>query len=151
MTLQVDVQQASEEPSIPGDQLLTQWAVKAFLDSNAEDCSVVIRVVDDEESHQLNRDYRGRDYPTNVLSFPFETPAFVGEKHLGDLVISAPVVRREAVEQNKPPLAHWAHMVIHGMLHLQGYDHETEQQAGEMESLEIRLLAELDFTNPYED
>jgi len=117
---------------------------------------ISIRVVDEAESQALNLQYRGMDRPTNVLSFPLDLPD-VGvwpegtPVPLGDLVICAPVVAREAGEQGKDLAAHWTHMLVHGMLHLLGYDHETEIQAETMESLEIRILQTQDVKNPYED
>ncbi|HLV78202.1 MAG TPA: rRNA maturation RNase YbeY, partial [Marinobacter sp.] len=94
--------------------------------------------------------YRGKDKPTNVLSFPFEAPAGITMPLAGDLVICAPVVALEAQQQRKQPVAHWAHMVVHGMLHLQGYDHIEDDDAEAMEALEVRLLSELGFANPYQ-
>lgn len=151
MTLQVEVQQAGEGLSVPDEDSLTRWARLAFRTAGSANYSVVLRLTDESESRQLNNEYRGRDYATNVLSFPFETPEFIDEKHLGDLVICAPVVNREAGQQGKSSEAHWAHMVIHGMLHLQGYDHLTDDEAAAMESLETELLSQLDIANPYED
>lgn len=110
---------------------------------------MTIRVVDSNESQQLNHQYRGKDKPTNVLSFPSDLPEEIGINLLGDLVICAPVVAEEAKQQSKPLLAHWAHMVIHGTLHLQGYDHIEDDQAEAMEALEIKLLQGLNFANPY--
>jgi len=99
---------------------------------------------------ELNRDYRGKDKPTNVLSFPFEAPAGITMPLAGDLVICAPVVEQEAADQNKTLESHWAHMVVHGMLHLQGHDHTDDKEAETMEALEIQLLAQLGFANPYQ-
>ncbi len=108
-----------------------------------------IRLVDADEGHWLNRQYRQRDYPTNVLSFPAELPAGVKLPLLGDLVICAPVVAREAHEQRKSLRDHHAHMTVHGTLHLLGHDHENDEDATRMESLERRILAELGITDPY--
>ncbi len=105
--------------------------------------------MDESEGRELNQQYRGKDYATNVLSFPFEAPPGVDLGLLGDLVICAGVVEREAREQNKSREAHWAHLVIHGMLHLQGYDHQEPDEAETMENLEVHLLAELGFPDPY--
>lgn len=124
------------------------WAQAAW--QGEADSEVTVRVVDAAESQALNQQYRGKDAPTNVLSFPFEAPPGIPVALAGDLVICAPVVEREAREQNKPLKAHWAHMVIHGILHLQGFDHITDEEASVMEELEIRLLAQLGFSNPYE-
>lgn len=118
-------------------------------------CDISVRLVDEKESHQLNMHYRQKDKPTNVLSFPSELPeeilAMLNEVPLGDLVICVPVVIKEAKEQQKSPEAHLAHLVVHGTLHLMGYDHETsEQDADDMEALEIEILKNLGFANPYE-
>ena len=145
--LAVDLQIATESTRLPAAADLRNWARRAFLGSDPRE--VTIRIVDARESAGLNSRYRGRDYPTNVLSFPFEPPPGITVPLLGDLVICAPVVLREAQEQGKSSRSHWAHMVIHGMLHLQGYDHEDETEAEAMEALEVELLAALNFPNPY--
>ncbi len=162
--LWLDIQLATEQPELcPSEEDLLAWCVLALqttaLQSAAagslsqEAPEVTVRIVDNAESQQLNNDYRGKNQPTNVLSFPFETPidlpAEAGLSLLGDLVICLPKVIEEAAEQQKPVLDHWAHLVIHGMLHLQGYDHETDEEAEQMENLEIALLAKLSINNPY--
>lgn len=113
---------------------------------------LTLRIVELAESRELNLRYRGIDRPTNVLSFPFESPPGLpeAEPYLGDLVVCAEVVRREAAAQGKPLGAHWAHMMVHGVLHLRGYDHITEAEAGHMEDLERRILAGLGFVDPYQ-
>jgi probable rRNA maturation factor len=146
--LTVDIQRAIDADDLPGDEQLTRWAQTGW--QQAQDSEVTLRLVDETESQALNHQYRGKDKPTNVLSFPFEAPAGITVPLAGDLVICTPVVAREATEQNKTAEAHWAHMVIHGLLHLQGYDHIEDNEAGVMEALETRLLAELGFSNPYE-
>jgi probable rRNA maturation factor len=118
------------------------------LDSAFE---VTVRICDSAESQQLNRDYRGKDKPTNVLSFVFEAPTHIDSPFLGDLVICAALVEREAKEQNKAILDHWAHLCIHGLLHLLGYDHIEEEEALEMENLETHVLAQLGIDDPYQD
>jgi probable rRNA maturation factor len=143
----IDLQIASNAQDLPTPGQLTAWVSAARLDENQG--SIVIRIVDEPESRQLNRDYRGKDRPTNVLSFPFEPPPGIPEEHLGDLVICAPIVFREAQEQHKQPEAHWAHMVVHGVLHLQGLDHQNSEEAEEMESLERHILARLGYSDPY--
>jgi len=148
--LAVEVQLATRGESLPARTQLMRWARAAWRDA-AQDAEVVVRVTGEAESRRLNRDYRGKDRPTNVLSFPFEPVAGIDLEHLGDLVICAPVVAREAVEQGKPAEAHWAHMVVHGMLHLQGFDHETDADAAEMEALETEILAGLGYPAPYAD
>ena len=109
----------------------------------------MIRVVDEAEGRELNRRYRGMDKATNVLSFPFQAPAGIDSQHLGDLVICAPVVEREAREQRKSLRDHCAHLVVHGVLHLRGYDHQDEREAEEMEALERRILQQLGIADPY--
>ena len=108
-----------------------------------------IRIVDIAEGRALNRDYRGKDYATNVLSFPAELPPGVSLPLIGDLAICAPVVAREAAEQGKDPRDHWAHMTVHGVLHLLGYDHIQDSEAEAMEALETRILAGLGIADPY--
>lgn len=152
MPVQLDVQYACESKTgLPTEEDFQRWADMALCAEG--DAEVVIRLVDEDESREMNHQYRGINKSTNVLSFPMELPeelaATVDEMMLGDLVICAPVVAREAAEQNKPLPSHWAHMVIHGMLHLQGYDHIDDDEASEMESLEIKLLQQLGIANPY--
>lgn len=144
----VDLQIATSDANIPEAAQISRWASLAYRGEDPTE--VTLRVVDAEESQDLNTRYRGKAKPTNVLSFPFEAPAGITVPLLGDLVICADVVAREAAEQDKPLDMHWAHMVIHGILHLQGYDHETEAEAEIMEGIEIQLLAELGYPNPYQ-
>ncbi|MFT5542720.1 MAG: putative rRNA maturation factor [Arenicella sp.] len=116
-----------------------------------ETFEVTLRFVDASESQQLNLDYRQKDKPTNVLSFEFEAPEHIEMAFLGDLVICASVVEQEATEQNKSPIDHWAHLCVHGLLHLLAYDHIHEEDAIEMESLETVILAKLNIDDPYQD
>lgn len=146
--VEVDLQNACDSESVPDDDDLRQWAEAGWQGQG--ETEITLRVVDEAESADLNSRYRGRDYATNVLSFPFEVPDGVALDLLGDLVICADVVQREAREQGKSLQAHWAQMVIHGMLHLQGYDHQNDQEAEIMEGLEVRLLGELGFSDPYQ-
>jgi probable rRNA maturation factor len=146
--LHVDVDNASSSRNTPEEDQFRRWAEAAAQREGAE---VAIRIVDEAESAELNRTYRHKSGPTNVLSFPFEVPEGVPNELLGDLVICAAVVEREAEEQGKSLEAHWAHMVVHGMLHLQGYDHIEDSEAEAMEAEEIVILAKLGFQNPYED
>ncbi|HSG04481.1 MAG TPA: rRNA maturation RNase YbeY [Marinobacterium sp.] len=148
MSLTIDVMRDVANDSLPSDQQLQHWAELAAADRQpgAELC---IRIVTSEESQQLNRDYRGKDKPTNVLSFPFEAPPGLPINILGDLAICADVVAKEALEQNKQLAHHWAHMVIHGTLHLLGFDHINDQDAEIMEAMERELLARLDIPDPY--
>ncbi len=148
-SLDLDLQLASEAADLPDRADFATWAELALEDEPRR--GLVIRLVDEAESRRLNRDYRGKDRPTNVLSFPFESPPGVPVEHLGDLVICAPVVAREAAEQGKPPAHHWAHLVIHGVLHLRGFDHQTPEEAQHMEALERRLLARLGIPDPYRE
>lgn len=149
MNTTLDLQIATEdEQQLPTEAQLNAWlnaVVKRFQDS----AEVTIRIVDNAESQQLNNDYRGKDKPTNVLSFPFEVPEGIELDLLGDLIICKQVVEREAKEQQKPLTAHWAHMVIHGTLHLLGYDHIIDDEAEEMEGLETEIMLELEFEDPY--
>ncbi|MBA1445011.1 MAG: rRNA maturation RNase YbeY [Chromatiales bacterium] len=148
MHLEIEIQNATERVDLPTKKRFIQW-VQAALVKREKAVEVVIRIVDEAESRALNRDYRGKDRPTNVLSFPFEAPPQVPSNLLGDLVICAPVVMREAEAQNKSALSHWAHMTVHGMLHLQGFDHLDENEAEIMEARERQILHELGFSDPY--
>lgn len=143
----VDLQLAVET-QCPDSAQFQAWA-EAALQEVAEDCEMSIRIVDSKESQQLNRDYRDKDKPTNVLSFPFESPVPLQPRLLGDLVICAPVVAAEAAEQSKPEWQHWAHLTVHGCLHLLGYDHINDDDAELMESREISILRQFDIENPY--
>lgn len=157
--LYLDLQLAIEPvDTVPNRPLLEQWIV-VTLDFIAVDqgiqlddeYEITIRVVDEHEIQALNKQYRFKDKPTNVLSFPFESPAEVSLPLLGDLVVCHKIVKKEAIEQQKKLQQHWAHMVVHGVLHLLGYDHIEEGQAQQMENLEIKILANLGFDNPYEN
>ena len=147
--MNVDIQRQTETGQQPDDPDICSWAEAAYLGDDSE-AEVTVRIVDEAESAELNQTYRHKVGPTNVLSFPFDAPPGIDLPLLGDLVICAPVVEREAREQHKATQAHWAHMVVHGSLHLQGYDHIETQQAEQMEALEIDILARLGFSNPYE-
>lgn len=147
--LELDLQIATEDTAhLPSEADFRLWVEKALPDSD-EEFEVTIRIVDEEESHALNHEYRGKDKPTNVLSFPFEAPPGLELPLLGDLVICTQIVAKEAEEQNKELLHHWAHMTIHGILHLRGYDHINDDEADEMESIETKLLASLSISDPY--
>lgn len=143
----IDLQIASTHNSIPAQQDFERWAGLAC--AHLEEAEVTIRIVDEEESCSLNREYRGKDKPTNVLSFPFEAPEHAPLPLLGDLVICAPLVRKEAQAQAKQEADHWAHLTLHGLLHLLGHDHIEEQEAIEMEALETQMLASLGISDPY--
>jgi probable rRNA maturation factor len=146
--LDLALQVATTHPGLPAEADLRRWA-RAALAGRRDRAELVIRMVDEDESRTLNRDFRGRDEPTNVLSFPLEAPPHVRTHHIGDVVICAPVVEREAREQGKPLAAHWAHMVVHGLLHLLGHDHQNDDEAGQMEALEARILGGLGYPDPY--
>ena len=145
----IDLQIACEqETGLPTAEQIEQWATAA-VQPQSDEVEMTVRIVDEAESHELNLNYRGKDRPTNVLSFPFECPDEVELPLLGDLVICRQVVEREAQEQDKPVMAHWAHMVVHGSLHLLGYDHIENDEAEEMESLETQIMTGLGFADPY--
>ncbi|ARU30375.1 rRNA maturation RNase YbeY [Sulfuriferula sp. AH1] len=139
--LSLSVQRAMRATDAPSRTQIIQFA-RAALERDAE---ITIRIVNEAEGRQLNRDYRHKDYATNVLSFVYETAPVV----LGDLVLCAPVVTREALEQDKSAIAHYAHLIVHGVLHLQGYDHENDADAAVMEAREIEIVTGLGFANPY--
>ncbi len=148
MSIILDLQLATEAKDLPTESQIQQWLEAAILPFQLE-AEVTVRIVDEAESQQLNFDYREKNKPTNVLSFPFECPPGIELPLLGDLVICAQVVAQEAAEQNKTLSAHWAHMVVHGCLHLLGFDHINDDDATEMEAEEIQILAELGFADPY--
>ncbi|MGC4012080.1 MAG: rRNA maturation RNase YbeY [Pseudomonas sp.] len=147
--LELDLQVASEATDLPSEADFRNWCTLA-LRQRQNDSELTIRVVDEAEGRELNKTWRHKDYATNVLSFPADVPdELLDIPLLGDLVICAPVVTREAAEQGKSAEAHWAHLVIHGCLHLLGYDHIDDVEAEEMEGLERELLAELGHPDPY--
>ncbi|MCL1142006.1 rRNA maturation RNase YbeY [Shewanella gaetbuli] len=146
----LDLQIAVESQSLPSQSQFETW-VSTAIGKSMPEVELTIRLVEALESQQLNHTYRGKDKPTNVLSFPFEAPAEIELPLIGDLIICVEVVEKEAQDQHKPIEAHWAHMVIHGCLHLLGYDHIIEDEAEEMESLETQLLQHLGFSDPYKE
>ena len=146
--INLEVIRAVEDSSTPSDEQFQSWAELAASQA-PDETELCIRIVDEAESQSLNLEYRGKDKSTNVLSFPFEAPPGFPGNILGDLAICAAVVEREASEQNKPIHHHWAHMVIHGVLHLLGFDHIKDDEAEEMEALERELLAQLQIPDPY--
>ena len=151
MSLMIELQIAVPAEKIPEQEKFQLWADAAGDACACSNRELTIRVTDIEESAELNERYRKRTGPTNVLSFPFEDPPGVVTEVLGDLVNCAPVVEREADEQGKTSEAHWAHMLVHGVLHLCGYDHMEASDANEMEKLETGILAGLGYPPPYED
>lgn len=150
MKAEIDIQKATDVTDLPKKREFRRWA-KMALKGRRKRAELTIRLVDESESRRLNRAFRGQNNATNVLSFPFDAPAVVGSYLLGDLVICAPVVQQEAELQGKQLTAHWAHMVVHGTLHLLGLDHQTDREALKMESAEVAILAKLGFSDPYVD
>ena len=148
MTLIVDIQMASASEEAPDPQSIERW-VGAAIGNQRESTELSVRIVDAEEGQALNEQFRGSTGATNVLSFPFENESPEPLPLIGDIVICAPVVAKEAREQNKTLNAHWAHMMIHGVLHLLGYDHQNENDANLMESLETEIMQGLGFPPPY--
>jgi probable rRNA maturation factor len=149
MSAGIAVQYGTRRPWAPAVPTLRRWTAAA-LGGRHRAAELGVRVVGRAEGRRLNRKFRGKDRPTNVLSFPAPRPPAGDGRLLGDLVICAPVVAREACEQGKMLRAHWAHMVVHGVLHLLGEDHDTPRHAAAMEAREIAILAGLGFGNPYE-
>lgn len=145
----VDLQNDDEIESLPSIDQFQHWVESSLLESFTS-LEQTIRVVTVTESQALNGQFRGKDKPTNVLSFPSDDD-YLEYDCLGDLVICGPVVESEALQQSKTCDAHWAHMVVHGMLHLQGLDHQNEQETQEMEALEIKILSTLGYTSPYNE
>ena len=150
MTGVVDIQLADGSARMPDARHIRGWVAAVFTTLERSPLSLTVRVVGEEEMAKLNRRYRGRNQPTNVLSFPIEPLPGIRTDLLGDIVVCGPVVDREAAIQHKPPMGHWAHMVVHGMLHLFGYDHETDQEATAMETLEKSVLEGLGFSDLYQ-
>lgn len=139
--LSLAVQYASEDQGLPTTTQFRKW-ISSALRTHAE---IALRIVDQDEGQALNRDYRGKDYATNVLTFCLADEPVL----MGDIVLCAPVVASEAASQHKPLLAHYAHLTVHGVLHLQGYDHETEEEAELMEALETEIITKLGYADPY--
>ncbi|MDP3482594.1 MAG: rRNA maturation RNase YbeY [Sulfuricella sp.] len=146
--LSLSVQYAAKPDDAPTRAQFRRW-VKAAL---CQDAEIALRIVDEEEGRALNRDYRSKDYATNVLTFVYNDEFTGAELPLaGDIVLCAPVVAREALQQEKPIEAHYAHLTVHGVLHLQGYDHESDEQARQMEALEIQIVTKLGYADPYQE
>ena len=148
MTIILDIQSASSSEDAPDEQSIKRW-VSAAIGSKTGDTELSIRIVDEFEGIRLNETYRGATGATNVLSFPFDEKTPEPMPLIGDIVICAPVVAREAQQQNKDLTAHWAHMIIHGVLHLLGYDHQNDSEAAIMEVLETEIMQKLGFPPPY--
>ncbi len=146
----IDFQIVSQSKQLPSEALFKSW-MDAVLADKSQDSEIVIRIVDEDEMIQFNQQYRSKKSVTNILSFPFDPPEEADSYLLGDLLVCAPVVELEALQQNKALEHHWAHMIIHGLLHLIGYDHIDDADAEEMEALEIKILKTIKINNPYEE
>jgi probable rRNA maturation factor len=149
MTLKMDIQNVSKCDTLPENKLIIEWAEQA-LDKQHKESEITLRVVDIDEGLELNKEWRKKDSATNVLSFPVGEVIEQAPNLLGDIVICAPIVELEAKDQGKSSEAHWAHLIIHGILHLQGYDHESDEEASVMETKEIHILNKIGYTNPYD-
>jgi len=150
MSIEIEVQYDVDPAGLPSEAQFQQW-VDLSMAGRQDEGELCIRIVDSEESQMLNSQYRGKDRPTNVLSFPFEVPEGVPVTILGDLAVCAEVVAREAQEQQKALHDHWAHMIVHGSLHLLGYDHINDDEAEIMEGLEREILSQLEIADPYQE
>ena len=148
--IDLDLQIVCNTDNLPTHTQFELW-LNSVLTSRKPDAEVTIRLVEPSESQALNNDYRGKDKPTNVLSFEFDAPPMIELPLLGDLVICKEIIEREAIEQQKELNDHWAHMVVHGTLHLLGFDHIIDAEAQTMESLEKQILATLGIDDPYRD
>lgn len=147
MRANIDLQNDEGLAGVPDAQDFKAWVAAALM-QNFDNLEQTIRLVGKAESRSLNLQYREKDAPTNVLSFPAQND-YLDYECLGDLVICGPIVEQEALQQGKSRQAHWAHMVVHGMLHLQGYDHQNASEGDEMEAMEVKILSTLGYTNPY--
>jgi len=145
---QIEIQAVFESAGQPDQQQIQLWVDTALTDYD-QDAEIVVRIVDEQESAELNEQYRHKSGPTNILSFPVDLPEGIELDLLGDLVICAPVVEKEALEQGKILEHHWAHIIVHGVLHLLGYDHIDDDEAELMENKEIAILNKLQINNPY--
>jgi probable rRNA maturation factor len=145
----IEIQRIFASPEQPSAAQIQLWIDTALADLE-QDTEIVVRIVDAQESAELNQQYRHKQGATNILSFPVEIPEGIDLNLLGDLVVCAPVLEQEALQQGKNIADHWAHIIIHGVLHLLGYDHLDDEQAEEMESKEIALLQKLNIPNPYQ-
>ena len=149
MDVDLDIQREVE--GLPKDQELVKWVKEVLKLEQHGDTELTIRFVSEEESAELNNQYRNKKNSTNILSFPFEMPEEVELDLLGDLIVCSDIVKKEAAEQQKEELAHWAHMIVHGTLHLLGYDHLTDTEASIMETKEIKILSQLGYSDPYRE
>ncbi|HIF51569.1 MAG TPA: rRNA maturation RNase YbeY [Thiotrichaceae bacterium] len=149
MSMKIEIQNVSGFDSLPKDEFIIKWAEQA-LDEKHKEAEITLRIVEEEEGQTLNKEWRGKDSATNVLSFPVGEVIEQAPNLLGDIVICAPIVELEAKQQRKNSEAHWAHLIIHGILHLQGYDHISDEDANVMETKEVNILKNIGFANPYE-
>lgn len=147
--MELAIQNVSLSPNLPNEKSISNWVAVVLNKTNADQAELSIRIVDEDEILALNMQYREKNCPTNVLSFRYEMQPSVETLLLGDIIICAPIVEKEAREQNKTAEAHWAHMVVHGVLHLQGLDHKTDEDAKVMEAIEAQILSKLGFKDPY--
>ena len=147
VAIELSISDDVNEAALPTDESFQLWAQSSYLGD--DEVVLSLQVVASDEMQTLNKNYRGKDKPTNVLSFPMELPDMVGINILGDLAFCNEVIESEAKQQGKSTSAHWAHMVVHGMLHLQGYDHIEDDEAEAMEAKEIEIMKQLGFENPY--
>lgn len=145
---QVEIQAIYTAQGQPDNEQIQHW-IDAVLEDYPNNTEIVVRIVDEDESAQLNQHYRHKSGPTNILSFPADLPDGIDLNLLGDLVICAPVVEQEALAQGKLLAHHWAHIIVHGVLHLLGYDHINDNEAGIMEAKEINILQQFNISNPY--
>jgi probable rRNA maturation factor len=146
----LDIQNISKSKKIPTHAKFQTWLDAVLIDDN-QDSEVVIRIVDEDEMILFNEQYRNKKSPTNILSFPFQPSVGIDNPLLGDLLVCAPVIEKESHLQNKKLDHHWAHMIVHGVLHLLGYDHVNDIDAEEMENLEIKILNTINIKNPYQE
>ena len=144
----IEIQTIFKSDGQPDQEHIQRW-VDAALEGFNQDTEIVVRIVDEQESTELNEQYRHKKGPTNILSFPIDVPEGIELNLLGDLVICAPILKKEALEQHKALTDHWAHIIVHGVLHLLGYDHIDDKEAELMENIEITILNKLNIKNPY--
>jgi len=149
MAITVNIENTSGSDEVPDPSRMRRW-ISAALKPHKKDAQLSVQIISDEEMIHFNSQYRGKPYATNVLSFPADIPDFIDLPLLGDILVCATVVSREAREQRKTPDAHWAHMLVHGCLHLLGFDHEDDEDAQEMEALETTIITGLGFPPPYD-
>ena len=151
MSIQVEIQNLSDAAGLPAERNIRRWVSAALQHDGKTDVELVVRIVDEAAIAELKLRYRKKPGPTNVLSFPFQDPPGVQTNILGDIVVCAPIVLQEASTYSVPHADRWAHMLVHGTLHLCGYDHQCDQDASDMEQLERDILAELGVANPYSE